>query len=193
MSGCRCSSACASCASSPATWTSSSRSAWPASRSRSRPTRPAVTTDGKTPQESFRLVSAEAHALVAEQYRLLNDVILPLLADRGHPLPAPHEMDRRPARMDPRLLLPRNDAGADADRTRPVAPLPAGAQQEPQFRRRTRRQGCLRPQFRRRHRPGAARPAARHPAAARKSPAANTASSSCRRSCTNSSANCSPA
>jgi polyphosphate kinase len=44
---------------------------------------PTITTDGKTPLESFRLVSAEAHAIVTEQYRHLNEVILPLLAEQG--------------------------------------------------------------------------------------------------------------
>ncbi len=39
-----------------------------------------VTADGKSAQEAFRLVSAEAHALVREQYQHLNDVILPSLA-----------------------------------------------------------------------------------------------------------------
>ncbi|MDR1994000.1 MAG: polyphosphate kinase 1 [Azonexus sp.] len=43
---------------------------------------PIITTDGKTPLEAFRLVSAEAHAIVAEQYQHLNDVILPALAER---------------------------------------------------------------------------------------------------------------
>ena len=43
----------------------------------------AVTTDGKTAQETFRLVAAEAHAIVTEQYRHLNDVILPLMAEQG--------------------------------------------------------------------------------------------------------------
>ena len=43
---------------------------------------PIVTTDGKTPQEAFRLVSAEAHAIVAEQYQHFNDVILPALAEQ---------------------------------------------------------------------------------------------------------------
>ncbi len=42
-----------------------------------------VTTDGKTAQETFRLVAAEAHAIVTEQYRHLNDVILPLMAEQG--------------------------------------------------------------------------------------------------------------
>ncbi|HLO64078.1 MAG TPA: polyphosphate kinase 1, partial [Azonexus sp.] len=42
-----------------------------------------VTTDGRTAQEIFRLVSAEAHAMVTEQYQHLNDVILPALAEQG--------------------------------------------------------------------------------------------------------------
>ena len=44
---------------------------------------PVVTTDGKTAQEAFRLVSAEAHAIVHEQYQHLNEVILPALAEQG--------------------------------------------------------------------------------------------------------------
>ncbi len=39
--------------------------------------------DGRSPAEVFALVSAEAHALVAEQYRLLNEVLLPALAREG--------------------------------------------------------------------------------------------------------------
>lgn len=42
-----------------------------------------VTTDGKTAQEAFRLVSAEARAIVTEQYLHFNDVILPALAEQG--------------------------------------------------------------------------------------------------------------
>ncbi|WP_374328277.1 polyphosphate kinase 1 [Azonexus sp.] len=42
-----------------------------------------TTIDGKTAQETFRLVSAEAHAIVHEQYQHLNDVILPALAEQG--------------------------------------------------------------------------------------------------------------
>jgi polyphosphate kinase len=44
---------------------------------------PVVTIDGKTAQEIYRLVSAEAHAIVTEQYLHLNDVILPALAEEG--------------------------------------------------------------------------------------------------------------
>ncbi len=39
--------------------------------------------DGKGPQEVFAAVSREAHAIVAEQYRLLNEVLLPALAHSG--------------------------------------------------------------------------------------------------------------
>jgi polyphosphate kinase len=44
---------------------------------------PEPTPDGKGPAEVFAAVSAEAHALVAEQYRLLNQVLLPSLAGAG--------------------------------------------------------------------------------------------------------------
>jgi polyphosphate kinase len=39
--------------------------------------------DGRSPAEVFELVSAQAHALVGEQYRLLNGVLLPALAKQG--------------------------------------------------------------------------------------------------------------
>lgn len=39
--------------------------------------------DGLSPREVFRRVVKEAHALIAEQYRLLNDVILPALTAEG--------------------------------------------------------------------------------------------------------------
>lgn len=39
--------------------------------------------DGKTPNEVFRLVAADAHEIVARQYALLNDDILPALAAEG--------------------------------------------------------------------------------------------------------------
>lgn len=44
---------------------------------------PVVTTDGKTAQEAYRLVSQQAHALVYEQYQHFNQVILPRLAEQG--------------------------------------------------------------------------------------------------------------
>jgi polyphosphate kinase len=39
--------------------------------------------DGLPPPEAFGAVSREAHALVTEQYRLLNEVVLPALAREG--------------------------------------------------------------------------------------------------------------
>lgn len=42
-----------------------------------------VSVDGKTPQETYRLVSAQVHRLVDEQYQVLNQVILPKLAEHG--------------------------------------------------------------------------------------------------------------
>ncbi|WP_291994833.1 polyphosphate kinase 1 [Candidatus Accumulibacter sp. ACC003] len=42
-----------------------------------------ITTDGKTAGEVYRLVSDEAHALVKEQYALLNEEVLPALAAEG--------------------------------------------------------------------------------------------------------------
>ncbi len=39
--------------------------------------------DGLAPHEVFRLVAAQAHDLVAEQYALLNDVMLPALDKQG--------------------------------------------------------------------------------------------------------------
>ena len=42
-----------------------------------------LTTDGRTPQEVFRLVSLEAHALVERQYQIFNDELLPQLAAEG--------------------------------------------------------------------------------------------------------------
>ncbi len=42
-----------------------------------------TTTDGKTALETYRLVSAEAHAIVHDQYQHLNEVILPALDKEG--------------------------------------------------------------------------------------------------------------
>ncbi|MGH8686414.1 MAG: polyphosphate kinase 1 [Burkholderiales bacterium] len=44
---------------------------------------PEPTPDGRSPIEVFEAVAREAHGLVAEQYRLLNKVLLPALAEAG--------------------------------------------------------------------------------------------------------------
>jgi polyphosphate kinase len=47
--------------------------------------------DGRSPVEVFALVSAQAHGLVAEQYALLNQVLLPALAREGIVFPKREE------------------------------------------------------------------------------------------------------
>ncbi len=42
-----------------------------------------MTTDGLTPSALHALISREVHAIIAEQYALLNDTILPALATEG--------------------------------------------------------------------------------------------------------------
>jgi polyphosphate kinase len=42
-----------------------------------------VTSDGRSAQEALRLIANECHQLIAEQYALLNDVILPALETEG--------------------------------------------------------------------------------------------------------------
>jgi polyphosphate kinase len=42
-----------------------------------------VTSDGRSAQEALRLIANECHQLIAEQYSLLNDVILPALETEG--------------------------------------------------------------------------------------------------------------
>ena len=147
---CRCSSGCASSASSRPTSTSSSRSASPACKEQIKlnvPGRRART--ARRPREVFQAISRIAHDLVAR------------------PVPAAERRDpagRSSARASSscaasdwtaaqrawvaRLLPPRDDAGADADRARPGAPVPARLQQEPQLRRRARGTRRLRPRRR---------------------------------------------
>ena len=43
----------------------------------------AASADGLSPSEAFRRITHEAHGVIAEQYRLLNEVILPALAAEG--------------------------------------------------------------------------------------------------------------
>ncbi|HVJ25226.1 MAG TPA: polyphosphate kinase 1, partial [Burkholderiales bacterium] len=47
--------------------------------------------DGRAPTEVFEAVSREAHALVAEQYQLLNHTVLPALAQQGIVFPKREE------------------------------------------------------------------------------------------------------
>ncbi len=45
--------------------------------------RVATTADGTSPRLLYELISREVHSLISEQYALLNDTILPALADEG--------------------------------------------------------------------------------------------------------------
>ena len=49
------------------------------------------TADGTVPAEVFAAVNREAHALVAEQYQLLNTIVLPALAREGVVFPRREE------------------------------------------------------------------------------------------------------
>ena len=64
-----------------------------------------VSVDGKTPQETYRLVSAQVHRLVDEQYQVLNQMILPQLAEQGIRFFASRDVDTGAARMDTPILL----------------------------------------------------------------------------------------
>ena len=157
---CRCWSACATSASSRPTWTSSSRCASPTPGSGAcRPRHSASRRD-------LPSVAAEAHALIDEQYAVFNDELMPLLRNEG--IVILNHAERNEAQRDWVPLLPaRGAAAAGAGGAGPVAPVPAGGQQVAELHRAAGRQGCLRPRERHRHRQGAARAAARDPAARR--------------------------
>ena len=141
----------------------------------------------------FAAVSSEAHALVAEQYRLLNEVVLPALAPQGIVFPRREEWTPRSAQWIRdyffRELLPvLTPIGLD-----PAHPFPRVFNKSLNFAVELRGPRRLRPQLARRDRAGAARPAARHPPAAGDRRRASTRSSSSPRSCTRTWASCSPA
>ena len=134
--------------------------------------------------EQLAAIHERATRLVADQYRCLNEVLLPALhaegircwrARTGRP------QTRRVARA---VLRARGGAGAEPARARSRAPVPAHPEQEPELHRAAAGQGCVRPRQRARHRAGAALAAARGPAAA--APAAAAASCCSRPSCTRS-------
>jgi hypothetical protein len=60
-----------------------------------------LTTDGKTAQESYRMVSAEAHSHRHRAVQVTSTtVILPALAEARNTLPAPLKMERSTTRVD---------------------------------------------------------------------------------------------
>ena len=78
----------------------------------------------------------QAHALVADNYRTLNEQVLPAMAGAGIRLLRHADRNAGAARLGRRLFPARGQAAADADRARSGAPVSAGRQQEPQFHRR---------------------------------------------------------
>ncbi len=186
MSRCRCSSGCGSCASPAATSMSSSRSASPASSScRSSAAASSPPTACRSPSSSPRIHERTTH-LVADQYRCLNELLLPALAAEGVPLLGRAEWSPQATAVARAVLRARDRAGADPARPRPGAPLPAHPEQEPELHRAPVGQGRLRPRQRARHRAGAALAAARGAAAGRRREprAACCSRPSCRPSCT---------
>jgi len=111
-------------------------------------------------------VSSRTHELVARQYQLWNEELLPQLARED--IRFLRRRDWSDAQktwiqgvLPPEIMPMMTPIGLD-----PAHPFPAHPQQEPQFRRATVRQGCVRPQFRIRPGAGAARPATGDPAPA---------------------------
>ena len=138
-----------SSASSRPTSTSSSRSGVAGLKEQIKMGIPGAGPDGTTPREVFAGGQPQrARPGRATSTGCSTTRSCPTLAARGHRVPAPRASHRRAARVGPRLLPARDDAGADADRARPGAPVPARLQQEPQLRRRAGGAGRVRPRRR---------------------------------------------
>ena len=136
IAACRCSSGCASCASSAATSTSSSRSASPASRSSCARRSPPP---GMTLQEARDAVRADrrrgARAGRRPVPRAQRRRCCRRSAAAGVRLVRRTEFTAAERAWAAKYFAARGAAAADADRARSGASVPAGRQQEPQFRR----------------------------------------------------------
>ncbi len=71
--------------------------------------------DGLRPDESLAALTAEIHSFVAAQYHCWNKQLLPELRKQGIRLLEWDELERRRARVRPRLLSARGRSAADAD------------------------------------------------------------------------------
>ena len=142
----------------------------PQGRNRSRRAPPVPTACGA--RAVFRQVTREAQELVARSTGAQRGSVARSSQPRASAFCAAASGIRGPDRPSgsKEYFLSRSDAGPDADRARPGTPVPTRAQQEPQFRGRARRQGCVRPQVRHGDRAGAARAAARDPRCRAQSP-----------------------
>ena len=135
-----------------------SRSAWRASKQMMKLGTPVVGADGISPTELFTEINARTHALVDEQYRVLNEVLIPALEKekirfvrRSHWTP---EQDAWLRSYFQNELLPvLSPLGLD-----PAHPFPRILNKSLNFIVSLSGKGRLRPQPRLRHRAGAARP-----------------------------------
>ncbi len=119
--------------------------------------------DNMSPAEQLRAIDDVCHALVRQQYRVLNDTLLPRLS--RHSYSTGGRLEQPPAAMAEALFQPRAGAGDQPDRSGPRAPVPAAAEQEPGLHRVAGRRGRVRPQARQGDRAGAAVAAAHRRAA----------------------------
>ncbi len=121
--------------------------------------------DGLSVPEQLKAIRSRAVRLVDEQYQLLNDVLMPELAKNGVVFLSPDTWTEAQAELAGRVFQPRSRARAQPPGARSRAPVPQGAEQEPEFRHRRRRRGWLRAQQRPCGGPGAPFAAAAHSAA----------------------------
>ena len=83
--------------------------------------------DATTPEDVMRRISAETHEIVAQQYRVLNEELLPALAEEGIRLVQP-DSSPEVLRVGTGVLHGRGPARLNAGRIRPSAPFPTDSQ-----------------------------------------------------------------
>ena len=112
-------------------------------------------------------LSAAAHALVDDKYKVFNDEVMPALAANGIRIVNHADRNEAERRWVEHFFETRGPAAAGAGRARSGASVPAGREQVAQLHRPARRQGRLRPAQHDLHRQGAAGAAAGDQAAGR--------------------------
>lgn len=105
----------------------------------------------------LRLVSAEAHAIVTEQYQQLNDVILPALAEQGIRFLRRSTWNEAQREWIPQLFPARNGAGIDAQSGSILRTLSRASSNKVSISPLSWKARMPSDEAQRRHRPGAAR------------------------------------
>ena len=100
--------------------------------------------DGLGAAQTLERIRAIALEIVAEQYRLLNDVLLPALEPEGIFVHRREKWRGEVAQVGARLFRPRSASRADPARSRSRAPVPAHSQQELELHRHAGGQGRIR-------------------------------------------------